>query len=121
MQALRHASFLARLVLAWFALAVGVAMAAPLVAPQGIELVCSAGGAMKVVLKGHEGAKPDSAAALDCPLCAGLDAVPTLAPCVAEFAQPLGYVLRSIPAAHIAALTAAPLPARGPPVPVPAF
>jgi hypothetical protein len=29
--------------------------------------------------------------------------------------QPLAYVLRSIPAARLAARTAAPLPARGPP------
>ena len=33
----------------------------------------------------------------------------------AEPAQPLAYALQSIPAAHIAARTAAPLPARGPP------
>ena len=29
--------------------------------------------------------------------------------------EPLSYVLRSIPAARLAAATAAPLPARGPP------
>ena len=33
-----------------------------------------------------------------------------------EPVQPLAYVLQSIPAARIASLTAAPLPARGPPV-----
>ena len=39
MQALRNASFLARLVLAWFALAIGVAVASPIVKPKSMELL----------------------------------------------------------------------------------
>ena len=48
---LRHGRFLARLVLAWFALAIGVAVASPLVKPQAIELVCSGNGAIKLLVK----------------------------------------------------------------------
>jgi hypothetical protein len=53
---------------------------------------------------------------MDCPLCATSSAPPPpVLRLSAEPAQPLAHVLQSIPAAHIAALTAAPLPARGPP------
>lgn len=44
MHRLRQARFLARLVLAWFALPLGVALASPLVQPQSLEMVCSGGG-----------------------------------------------------------------------------
>jgi hypothetical protein len=76
MQSLRQAAFLARLVLAWFALAIGVAVASPLVKPQAIELICSGSGAMKVLVKGDDGKPAASHHTLDCPLCATLDAPP---------------------------------------------
>ncbi|HEY5580804.1 MAG TPA: DUF2946 domain-containing protein, partial [Rhodoferax sp.] len=40
---------------------------------------------------------------------------PPVAHAATEPMQALGHVLQGIPAAHIAALSAAPLPARGPP------
>jgi hypothetical protein len=53
---------------------------------------------------------------LDCPLCATNLAPPTPFVCLtATPIQPLAYVMQSIPAAHIASLTAIPPPARGPP------
>jgi hypothetical protein len=114
MQFLRNAHFLARLVLVWFALSLGVAVASPLVNPQASELICSSAGVMKLIVKTDDGAKEVSAPMLDCPLCATAGAPPSLQ---AKFEPllPLGHVLRSIPSAVIAALTAAPLPARGPP------
>ena len=115
MQPLRQARFLARLVLAWFALALGVAIASPLVKPQSIELVCSGSGAMKLLVKGDDGNAPAGGHTLDCPLCVTLDAPPPVATFDIAPAQPLGRALQSIPAAHIAAHTAAPFPARGPP------
>ena len=52
---------------------------------------------------------------LFCPLCL-LGAAPPLARVhTPQAPHPLGHVRPSIPAAHIAALTAAPPPARGPP------
>jgi hypothetical protein len=115
MQALRNASFLARLVLAWFALYVGVAVASPLVQPVGIELICSGVGTVKVLVKGADGTPAAMGHTLDCPMCASMDAPPPVAAPAVSAPQPLAYVLRSIPAARIAAATAAPLPARGPP------
>lgn len=113
MQRLRQARFLARLVLAWFALAIGVAVAAPLAQSPSMELVCS-GGVMKLLVKADDGGAPAATHTLDCPLCASV--APPPAPVSAATALlPIGEVLRSIPARSPAAQAAAPLPARGPP------
>lgn len=105
----------ARFVLLWFALSIGVAIASPIIKPQAMELICTSAGATKLLVKTDEGVKEVSGHTLDCPLCINLSAPPPVARLTAETAQPLGYVLQSIPAAHVAARTAAPLPARGPP------
>lgn len=115
MHRLRNARFLARLVLLWFALSIGAAIASPLVKPQAMELVCSGAGAVKVLIKTDDGSKEMSAGMLDCPLCASIGAPPPVVRLGAEPVPPLAYVLQAIPAARIASLTAAPLPARGPP------
>ena len=116
MTALRNAHLLARFVLVWFALSIGVAIASPLVKPRAMQVICSGSGAMKLVIQTDDGGQEVAGLTLDCPLCATSSAPPPpAAPLTAEPAQPLAYVLQSIPAARIAALTAAPLPARGPP------
>jgi hypothetical protein len=114
MQTLRRAHFLARFVLVWFALALGAAIASPIVKPQSMELVCSAGGAVKLVVS-DDGAPAPSGHTLDCPLCMISSAPPPALQLQVEPQQPLVHALRPIPAAHIAGRTAAPLPARGPP------
>jgi hypothetical protein len=116
LQLLRNAHLLARFVLVWFALSIGVAIASPIVKPRAMELVCSGAGVMKLLVKTDDGSQEVVSHTLDCPLCATSSAPPPpVARLSAEPAQPLAYVLQSIPAAHIASLTAAPLPARGPP------
>jgi hypothetical protein len=116
MQTLRNAHLIARFVLVWFALSIGVAIASPLVKPQAMELVCSSAGVMKLLVKTDDGSKEVASGTMDCPLCAtNMAPPPPVARLSAEPAQPLAYVQQSIPAAHIASLTAAPLPARGPP------
>ena len=115
MSALRHAHRLASFVLMWFVLSLGVAVASPVVHPQAVELVCSASGAVKAVVQTDDGAQEMGASHLDCPLCV-LTGAPPPTPVVAMPAvQPLALAIQSIPAARIAAATAAPLPARGPP------
>ena len=120
LQSLRQASLLARSVLVWFALSLGVAVASPLVNPQATELVCSGSGGMKVVIKTDDGSKEVSdtgvSHVLDCPMCASLSAPPPLVKLGVEPPHPLSYALQTIAAARIAALVGAPLPARGPPV-----
>ncbi len=115
LQFMRQAHFLARFVLVWFALSIGVAIASPIVKPQAMELICSGSGAMKLLVKTDDGAQELSGHTLDCPLCATLNAPPPVARWQVAPPQPLAYALRPIPAANIAGRTAAPLPARGPP------
>lgn len=116
MQTLRNAHLIARFVLVWFALSVGVAIASPIVKPQAMALICSSAGVMKVLFTTNDGSQEAASPALDCPLCAATSAPPPpFARLSAEPLQPLAYVQQSIPATHLAALTAAPLPARGPP------
>jgi hypothetical protein len=117
MRTLRHFTFISRLVLAWFVLSLGVAVASPIVKPQDILLVCTGSGAMKVLVKAADGSASEATSnSMDCPLCAPMAAPPSVELWAVEPAQPLSYALQGIPSAHIAARTAAPLPARGPPV-----
>ncbi len=118
LQRLRHANLLARFVLVWFAMSVAAAVASPLVSPQSTELICSGSGVMKVLVKNADGSSTEAVSRmLDCPLCATatVSAPPPTAQTVALPMQPLGHALQPIPAAHIAARTSAPPPARGPP------
>ena len=113
MQALRSDRQLASLVLALFVLVVAVAAAAPAVQPERLEMVCSGGSVKLMPVTGAEGQDKLPALGMDCPLC-GAVALP--APALSlPVVQPLAHAVQSIPAAHIAALTAGPLPARGPP------
>jgi hypothetical protein len=112
---LRHAHLLARFVLVWFALSIGVAVASPIVNPQAMELVCSGTGVMKVLVKTDDGVKEVNTATLDCPLCATMSAPLPMVSTTVAAPHPLSFALQTIPAARIAALVGAPLPARGPP------
>ena len=114
MQALRNASLLARLVLVWFALSLGVAVASPIVKPVAMQLVCS-GGVAKLVAQGDDGSQPVANHTLDCPLCASFGAPPDAGLSAREALAPQGIVAQSHPSSRIAFLAAAPLPARGPP------
>jgi len=116
MQLLRASTLLARLVLAWFVLSLGVAVASPLVQPQALELVCGAGASAKLVLMDGEG---QSVAAdhhaLDCPACLAATLPPPVITLQLPAATPVPLAQHPFHAAHLAALTGAPLPPRGPP------
>lgn len=115
MQSLRDARFIARLVLAWFALSLGVALAAPVVSPQALALVCSGGGMKLLATGGEDGAAAAGGHGLDCPLCAHAVPPPTVARAGTAPADGLAHALAPRRVARIAGLTAAPPPARGPP------
>ncbi|WPH13525.1 DUF2946 family protein [Variovorax paradoxus] len=112
----RFLGLVGRWVLLWFALSIGAAVASPIVHPQAVELVCSSAGSIKVVVHTEDGVQEMGASHMDCPLCV-LTGAPPPSPSAAAFdlPLPLGRVVQSIPAARLAAATAAPLPARGPP------
>jgi hypothetical protein len=116
MHALRTSSLLARLILAWFALTLGAAIASPLIHPQAMQLVCTTGSALKVVVLGEDGDATELGRhTLDCAVCLGASAPPPQAQSPAPHPQPLAHALQPIAVAAVAALVGAPLPARGPP------
>lgn len=116
MQTLRRYRWLARLVLACWVVSMGVAVAAPLVHPQALELVCSGAGAAKLLVKTDEGPRELARHALDCPLCTLAGAPPPGGRSDTARVHPLVQVLHPVPAAPLAARMAAPLPPpRGPP------
>ena len=119
MQTLRNTVQIARLVLVWFVLSIGVAVASPAVNPKTMELVCSASGSAKLVVQGEDGSASASSHLLDCPLCAAVGAPPPVAINTAlSQPSPLSHALLPIEAARIASATAPPLPSRGPPTSV---
>jgi len=114
----RSVRLFARLVLAWFALYLGAAAAAPLLAPAGYAVVCSADGSARLVQTDDNGAPAGVAGpSLDCPLCVPASAPPP--PATVEAAtpeQPLAYCAAPpTTASWRSSLDAAPPPARGPP------
>jgi hypothetical protein len=114
MQQLRHAIQLTRLVLVWFALSVGVAVASPVLNPKGVDMVCTGTGMMKLVVQGDDG-RAASAKTMDCPLCTSFTAPPPEFNTTLTQPSPLAHAVQPIAAAHIAAVTSPPLPSRGPP------
>ncbi len=115
MQTLRNTPTIARLVLAWFALFLGVAIASPSVQPGSLQIICAAGGGMKMVDTHADGDATKLAASMDCPVCASVSAPPSPSSAHFDPRSPLAYALQPLRAAHIASTTAPPLPSRGPP------
>jgi hypothetical protein len=110
---------LVALVLFLYLSTLGVAFAASFISPKAMNLICTSAGYKLVGMPdGDPDGKGEGAAhLLDCSFClaGGItsslprqDAVPP--------AHALSYALRAIPAARLAAIVSAPLPARGPPV-----
>ena len=75
-QTLRRTHQMARLVLAWMLLSLGVAVASPLIQPKNLQVVCSAAGAIKLVVQGDGSTLGLGTPGMDCPLCVGAGAPP---------------------------------------------
>lgn len=116
MQSLRRARLLARLVLAWFALAIGAAVASPLVQPRSVELICSGGGAMKLLVLGDDGNAAPAGPTLDCPLCGSSDAPASAGGRSASVPPAAPLLATALVLPSVRPLAVAP-PARGPPSP----
>jgi hypothetical protein len=113
----RTARIVARFLLAWFALYLGAATAAPLIAPGGYAVICSADGIARLVQTDDAGVPGESRASLHCPLCVPASAPPPPSAVSVETpAHWLAQVLTPSPTTPwLAPLAAAPPPARGPP------
>lgn len=121
LQVIRQAPRLIRAVLAWFVVTVAFAVAAPVVQPQSLSLVCSAAGSVKLVLsggpndQGNQGAPVAGRHTLDCVLCLAISAPPFSVVRMAAMALPPAAAPLGWATTHTAWRTASPLPARGPP------
>ena len=119
MQFLRSSTKIARLILAWFLLTLGVAIASPIVHPQSMQIICSTvSGAQMLVVDDNGEQATGSHHSLDCPLCLSIITPPAVDIQVTAQAQPLGRAVQPIVAARLAAIVGAPLPPRGPPASV---
>ena len=121
MHILRNAHHLARLLLACFAVSLGVATAAPFVQAGHLERVCTASGEERWVAAGGNSAVGTNDAshpthALDCALC-----LPPLLPALDAPPWRGLQQLSHVPSAdvvrqtHVPALSRAPFPPRAPP------
>ena len=106
---------LIRWALLWFALSLGAAIASPVVHPLSMELVCSASGSVKAIVHTDDGAHELGAGHLDCPLCVLGGAPPAVSGASLPAAGPVVHAAMWVAHSHIAVITAAPPPARGPP------
>ena len=109
------ARLIARWVLVWLALSLGVAIASPLVNPQTTQMVCSGAGAMKLMVLNDEGSSEWGTLTLDCPLCAHLGAPPPVLTWGTEPPFELAFSLLPLEVARIASLLRGPCQARAPP------
>ena len=81
--------------LGWFMASLGVAVASPLVHPQSLQLVCSASGAVMLMVQADDGSVGAmGASGMDCPLCAPAGAPPAPETAVVEPPPPLAHALR---------------------------
>lgn len=116
MQSLRHAHYLARFVLVWFALALGVAIASPLVQPKSMTLICSDAGVLRLVSQGSDdGVSLIDDHTLKCPLCMVSGAPPPVAHVVLPRLSAPADVHPGQFARDISATASILPPARGPP------
>jgi hypothetical protein len=115
MQTLRNARFLARLVLAWMVLFVGVAVASPLVKPVTLEVVCSASAGTHIVVVADDGAQPDNDTGMHCPLCLPMSAPPAAVLNLPTAQTGLSYALHPLASARLQSLVGQPWQARAPP------
>ena len=106
---------IARLVLVWFTLFLGVAIASPILNPTETQMVCSSAGSMKMVVFGEEGVDAKLTTKMDCPLCAAVVLAADSCSLGLQKVSPLAHLLHPVAAALVASLTAPPLPSRGPP------
>ena len=113
---LRSTRSLARAVLLWWCLALGLATAAPLAQAQGSRMVCSAAG-MVMLVDAETGAPASQAAhGLDCVLCLFTGAPPPAAQSPLFSATHSSALAATAGPSALAWRSAAPPPGRGPPL-----
>jgi hypothetical protein len=117
MQTLRNAHHLARFVLVWFVLTLGVAIASPVVHPRALELICSDAGVIKLVVQGEADGGLVKNHTLECPMCIMGGGAPLVQVGLPLPAERVTAERPPAPLARpVAVSRAVPPPARGPPL-----
>jgi hypothetical protein len=106
---------LARAVLLWWCLALGLAAAAPLAQAQGSRMVCSAAGTVMLVDAETGAPASQGTHSLDCALCLFTGAPPPAAQALLLSSTPPHAPATHGGASALAWRSAAPPPGRGPP------
>lgn len=115
LQYLRNTHHLTRLVLVWFVLFIGAAVASPLLNPEGVQVVCTTADSVKLVqLDAHGEEAQGSHQGLHCPMCLPLAAPPVVSVSVPVHVG-LSYALLPSEQARLASLIGLPWQARAPP------
>lgn len=105
-----------RWIMAWLLLSLGSALAAPLVQPRTMELVCTSGSGASLVVHASTGSAVLDTLGMDCPLCLpGATAPPPAQPVLPALPLP-HYTFTSSAPVHALPPMAAPPPARAPPL-----
>jgi hypothetical protein len=104
-------------VLFLYGLTLASAIAAPVVFGNDMKLMCTSTGFKFINIKDPSSPTNESSNhGANCPLCLNPGLEPTWPVLtIAPFIHSLSYQVRSIPAARLASIVSAPLPARGPP------
>jgi hypothetical protein len=102
-----------QLLLVWFALSVGIAVAAPILQPHSGDVVCSGSGAL-MPMPADSGGTPTADHDHDCRLCAVIGAPPVF-PGFAAHQQPADTPILQLPA-PVPAQEPVPFQQRGPPL-----
>ena len=104
-----------RWIMVWLLLSLGSALAAPLVQPRTMELICTSGNGIGLVLHSSSNAVLDTLG-MDCPLCLlGATAPPPARPNLPALPLP-HYTFTPTAVVHALPPMAAPPPARAPPL-----
>lgn len=111
---LRNAHHLILIVLVWFTLFIGLAVASPVFNPKDVQLVCSTVGSVKLVQLDADGQETPGIEGLHCPLCLPV-ATPTSMAVQVPVHAGLSYALIPVEQAQLASLIGLPWQARAPP------
>lgn len=105
-------------VMAWFVLALGVAVASPVVQPRTMEIVCAGTGVAKILLHTDAGTLELGAHGSECPLCLFSGAPAGPAPSLHGLFAPLAHASALHFSSPVVLASAVSPPARGPPFPL---